>query len=337
MKILFSTTNNPHFVTIAEYTERALMKMGEVYFFDDRNFIIPGRIRKRISFLHQWDLSRINNELIRTIDKFKPDVFLEAGGHRIKVETVIRIKKKGIKTALWTIDYPRGFKPIIESAPFYDFVFTGGSEAYEILKNCNIKNLYFLPFACDPDYAYPMEVNEEERNSYGSDIVFVGSYYPNRLEILEKISDFNLSVLGPGWNKVPSNSPLNKCIKKTYGVSCEEWRKIYSSSKIALAVHYQDGKIPCYQASPKVYEVLACKCFLLSDNQKDVVKLFKPGRHLDIFNNIDDLRRKLNYYLSKPEERKAIAEKGWKEVISKHTYLHRIKKMFDIIYNRGKD
>ncbi|OPX30433.1 MAG: hypothetical protein B1H08_01680 [Candidatus Omnitrophica bacterium 4484_171] len=331
MKILFSSCRNPHFVTITEYIESALRKEGEVLFFDDRDFVVPGRIR--------WDLSRINNNLIRTIDKFKPDIFLEAGGHRILPRTVKKIGERGIKTILWTIDPPRNFEPVIESAPFYDFVFCGGSEAIDILNKHNIKNIYFLPFACDPGYAYPVEVNKEEKEFYRSDVVFVGSYYPNRLEILEKITDFNLGVWGPGWDRISNNSPLKKCIRKAEGVDYKEWRKIYSSSKMALTIHYQDGKTICHQASPRVYEVLACKSFLLSDNQRDVVRLFEPRRYLDIFDNINDLREKLNYYLKSPEKRRAIAECGYREVIKKHTYIHRVKEIFNIARkgeNNGK-
>ena len=331
MKIIFSSNKNPHFVTITEYIERALKETSEVYFFDDRNFIIPGRVRKRVSFFQSWDLSRINNNLIRTVDKFRPNIFLEVGGHRILPDTVKKIKKMKIKTILWTIDPPRDFEPIIESAPFYDFVFCGGSEAIEILKKCNIKNLYFLPFACDPEYAHPVEVSNEEKEFYGSDVVFVGSYYPNRLEILEKISDFNLSVWGPGWDRIPKNSPLKKRIKKTCGVSYKEWRRIYSSCKIALTIHYQDGKTLCYQASPRVYEVLACRCFLLSDRQRDVINLFEPKQHLDVFSDVSELREKINYYINNEEERKTIAERGFKEVINRHTYFHRITQMLGVV------
>ncbi|NLO90928.1 MAG: hypothetical protein GX410_02885, partial [Elusimicrobia bacterium] len=47
MKIFFSTVRNPHFATITEYVERALRgTASEVSFFDDRDFILPGRLHK---------------------------------------------------------------------------------------------------------------------------------------------------------------------------------------------------------------------------------------------------------------------------------------------------
>jgi spore maturation protein CgeB len=331
MKVLFSSNKNAHFITITEYIENALKKICDFRFFDNRSFIVPGRIRKIIKFVQTQELSRINKNLIKAIKAYKPDIFLEVGGHRVLSPTVRAIKARGIKTALWTIDPPRNFNPIVKVAPFYDFIFTGGSEAYEILQKYNITNLYFLPFACDPEFHKPVEVSKEERKVYQNDIVFIGSYYLNRFKILEGLSDFDLGVWGPYWNKISYNSKLRKCIRKTEGVSYKEWCKIYSAAKIALMIHYQDEGTLCYQASPKIYEIMACRTFLLSDNQRDVVRLFEPGKQLDVFTDIKELKKKLVHYLDNPQKRESIAELGYQEVIAKHTYHHRLKEMFNII------
>ncbi|PIV63925.1 MAG: hypothetical protein COS11_04820 [bacterium (Candidatus Ratteibacteria) CG01_land_8_20_14_3_00_40_19] len=332
MKILFSGYHNPNFITITEYIEEAIRKLGyQLISFDDRKFIIPGRLRKKFYFLHTLDLKRINGNLTKIARKEKPEIYIETGGYQIFPASIRAIKKMGIKTGLWTIDPIREDDPRLKIEFAYDFVFCGGTEMVEVLKGKEIENgPFWLPFACDPDFHKRVEVNQEERKKYGSDICFVGSFYPNRAEILEKITDFNLKVWGPGWNNLSFDSPLKKLAKESQ-LKPEEWRKIYSSSKIILAIHYQDGKIPCYQASPKVYEALACKSFLLVDNQKDVKSLFEDGKHLTIFKDIKDLREKIKYYLIHPEERERIAQEGYREVIQKHTYLHRIKKMLTVI------
>ncbi|MBU1853377.1 MAG: glycosyltransferase [Candidatus Omnitrophica bacterium] len=331
MRILFSSNKNPGFITITEYIEKALKKICETTFFENRAFIIPGRIRKAVRFLDRADLKRINGNLVSAVKRYKPDIFLEVGGHRIFADTVVEIKKQGIKTALWTVDPPRDFEPIIKVAPYYDFVFNGGSEAGNLLRPYNIKNIHFLPFACDPDFHKPVDVSTKEKEYYGNDIVFVGSFYENRMRILGQVSDFDIGIWGPGWEKIPRTALIKKCIRHTGGVEPEEWKKIYSSCKIAIAIHYQDGRIPCYQASPRVYEALACGCFLLSDNQKDVGMLFNKGEHLDIFRDGRELRAKIDYYLKHPEMRKGIAHRGYREVIERHSYNHRINEMLNII------
>jgi spore maturation protein CgeB len=98
-------------------------------------------------------------------------------------------------------------------------------------------------------------------------------------------------------------------------------------------MHYKDpeGIIPCYQASPRVYEVMACGGFLLVDNQPDVLRTFRDGEHLVVYNSINDLIEKLFYYLKNPEKRMEIARKGREEVLKKHTFSHRIKKIMEVI------
>lgn len=336
MKIIFSSNRNPHFETFTEYIEKAFKENNcEVIFFENRDFIIPGRIRERVAALYGWDLKRLNKKLISLAETYRPDMFLEAGGWNILPDTIETMKRIGIKTALWTVDPPRVFEPIIKTSPCYDYVFTQGSEAYEILEKYNIKNLYWMPFACDPDFHKPVEVSVEEKKKYGCDICFVGSggkLYTQRQEYLENLIDFDLGIWGPGWETLSPESPLKKFVRGGQ-TKPEEWVKIFSSSKLVFHSHYHDpeGKVPCYQASPRVFEALACRAFLVCDNQRDVLKLFKTGEHLIIFRDKKELREIMSYYLSHIEEARSIAEKGRKEVLEKHTFRHRIKKILDIM------
>jgi spore maturation protein CgeB len=324
-------------VTITEYIENALRASGfQTLFFDDRKFIIPARIRNRSACLDYLDLKRINKKLVSAIKSFNPDLFLEAGGHRILPETINTIKHHGIKTALWTIDPPIDFNPVVKAALYYDFVFTGGTEAYDILKEKDISNLSWLPFACDPDLHKPQILSEEEKKHYGTDIAFVGSVhpglYPFRIKFLESISDLDLAVWGPGSSDIPHDSPLIKHIRgeKT---PPDAWTKIYSASKIVLCMHYKDpeNRTACHQASPRVYEALACGAFLMVDAQRDVMTLFKDREDIVLFRDTDELRELIRFYLARPEERLKIAERGRRTVLEKHTYRHRVDEILKVV------
>ncbi|MFV1952016.1 MAG: glycosyltransferase [Nitrospinota bacterium] len=333
MKILFSGYHNPDFITITEYIEFAIKGSGhEPLIFDNRRFVIPGRIRDRVQLLHKIDIKRINKDLLSRVRRFKPDIFLETGGNRILPETVDSINREGVKTILWTTDVPIGFVPILEAAPHYNYVFTCGTEAYDILKGVGVKQLHWLPFACDPQFHRPVSLSSEETERYGADICFIGSYYPNRERILEEIVDFNPGIWGPGWERLPDRSPLRRNIKGSK-TGPDEWIKIYSASGIALAIHYKDpeNKVPCHQASPRVYEVLACGSLLIVDSQKDVLSIFVPGEDLVVFKDTNDLKRLLPYYLEHKDEARRIAKRGREKVINQHTYKHRVEEMLRIV------
>jgi len=217
-------------------------------------------------------------------------------------------------------------------AAYYDHIFCQGTEAIELLEQAGIKGAHWLPMACDPKYHRPVTVPESERIRYAHDLAFVGSYYPNRATLLETIAHLDLAIWGPGWDLLDPTSPLQRCIQGLHTVP-SEWLKIYSYAKIILAPHYQDpqNRFPTYQASPRIFEALACGAFVLSDNQRDVFALFNDGEHLTQFSSPGELIEKVNYYLNHPEERRAIAEKGRKEVLKKHTYTNRIGELLSVI------
>ncbi len=56
-------------------------------------------------------------------------------------------------------------------------------------------------------------------------------------------------------------------------------------------------------------------------------RLFKNGEHLVVFNNMQELKELIDYYLKHPSEAKIIAEKGRKEVLEKHTFIHRVNEI----------
>jgi spore maturation protein CgeB len=333
MKILFSGYHNPKFLTITEYMERAIEALGhELLIFDDRQHIVPGRVRQRIKWFHQFDLNHINNKIVSLAVEKKPDIAIITGGHRIAASTVRALKNNNIYTMLWTIDAPLNFQPIIDVAPLYDHIFCQGTEAIELLDQEGIQGAQWLPMACDPHEHRPVELSAEEKEHYGNDVVFVGSYYPGRAEFFERLVNFDLGIWGPGWEKLESKSKLRKCIKG-FHTPPSEWLKIYSASKIVLVTHYQDPekRFPVYQASPKIFEAMACGTFTVSDNQRDVFSLFKAGEHLIRFDNPGELVEKIKHYLDHSEERERIALQGREEVLKNHTYEHRIKKLLSVV------
>jgi len=329
MKILFSGHHNPHFLTITEHLEKAIQSQGhDLVIFEDRQHKIPGRARRYSLFLNQLDLKMINKKLLSLAEETKPSIAIVTGGHRISSETVKRIKYQGVLCVLWTIDAPLNFQPIIDAAPAYDHIFCQGTEAIELLDKAEIKGAQWLPMACDPDYHCPVISTDEETRIYGSDVVFVGSFYPQRASVFTRLVDFDFAIWGPGWDALPKSSPLRKHLKGRH-TRPEEWLKIYNASKIILSTHYNDpeDRFPVYQASPRVFEILACGAFQLCDDQRDVFTLFQDGRDLVKFTNGDDLVAKVKYFLAHPEERKAIAAQGRKTVLARHTYRHRIEEL----------
>jgi hypothetical protein len=177
VKILFSGFHNPHYETVTEYLEGAIRTFGHVLvIYDDRRHLIPGRIRYRVPWAHRLDLSVINRRLLRLAREERPHLAIVMGGERVLDETVQSLKAAGVTTVLWTIDAPAGNWSVSRAAPFYDHVFCQGSEAVEILERAGLAHAWWLPMGCDPSRHRAVSLSPEEKEQYGHDVVFVGSW-----------------------------------------------------------------------------------------------------------------------------------------------------------------
>lgn len=333
MRILISGYHNPHYLTVTEYIERAVAALGhELVVFDDRLILFPGVLEDRLPPLRSISRAVLNRRLVALVRRTAPDVVVVTGGHEITRRCVRRMAGLGARVVLWTTDPPRAEDRMLTTAADYDRVYCQGTEYIEILAARGVGGARWLPMACDPQIHRRPHLSEEERRRYAVDIAHVGSHYPCRAAMLSALNGFDLGIWGPGWERLPPGSPLRARLRGAH-TAPETWLKIYRASRMVIAVHYRDpeGGFPVHQASPRVFEALACGAFLLTDRQRDVLALFRDGEHLVSFSDAEDLRRKAAFFLAHPEERRRIAAAGRREALRRHTYAHRIRSLLQTL------
>ena len=83
----------------------------------------------------------------------------------------------------------------------------------------------------------------------------------------------------------------------------------------------------------RVFEIMACGTFLLTNRIKDngFDQLFEEGKHLVTYSSDRELLSLIKYYLENEKERENIAAQGHKLAVSRHTYFHRIQAMFNYL------
>ena len=78
----------------------------------------------------------------------------------------------------------------------------------------------------------------------------------------------------------------------------------------------------------RLFDVLACGGFLLSEYRPCIGEIFRIGKELDIFRTPAELRDKVDYYLKHPDECREIAQAGQRNVLRGHLYRNRLKRIF---------
>ena len=80
----------------------------------------------------------------------------------------------------------------------------------------------------------------------------------------------------------------------------------------------------------RVFDIIGAGGFLITDWREDLKDCFTIGKDLEIYDGLDDLLEKTDYYLKHDEKRVAIARHGLETVKNKHTYSARLKEIFSL-------
>lgn len=84
--------------------------------------------------------------------------------------------------------------------------------------------------------------------------------------------------------------------------------------------------------SLRIFDVLGCEGFLITNYQAELPEHFNIGEDLEAYTSLDDLMGKCEYYLLHDKERQEIAHNGFEKVKKYHTYDIRLTQMLEIAF-----
>lgn len=204
-----------------------------------------------------------------------------------------------------------GYEYRLKRAKQSDFVFASHSPSIEQFIKDGIapSKIRYLPWAAETSVYKPYPIIEKW------DWAFIG--YPNnefRIDLIDRfVKEFGLGdgrgYLGWRMGQYQGYNVLDDCAKKL------------SQARVLVNEAIKSD------LNMRVFESLACKRLLITEEVPDLLKHFKDGVHLKTFKTIDEAVDIAKYYLAHPEEREIIAENGYREFLANHTYMHRTKEI----------
>jgi spore maturation protein CgeB len=225
--------------------------------------------------------------------------------------------RHGCQVALWEVNQGIWQGHQASSIPFYHHVFALDSHLVPVFEASGLPCVEHLCACADPAEHYPIALSDEERAWYSADVSFVGTQHPDRVKMLDQLTEWDLRVYGLGWDGVEES--LKRCVRAepVYGL---KKTKIFSASRISINVHRPHM---IRGENFRVFEVAACGGASFSSFKPDLVECFEPGSEVVVFDDADDLRDKVRHYLSRPDELDAVRAAGRRRVLAEHTYDHR--------------
>jgi len=178
----------------------------------------------------------------------------------------------------------------------YDYFYYFDQAGFPALKRLGVSNPRLLLPATDPEVYKRQNIVKKVH-----DVSFVGNIFPERRKILDRLKK--------QFRVLETQAFMGKMVD------------IFSKSKIVFNLGV--GKTG-YQL--RVFEALGMACFCLTNEIPPEFRVFEDRKHLAYYNN-GNLEGLITHYLARDADREAIAQRGYAEVMSKHTYNHRVSQI----------
>lgn len=297
MNILFSSlleedkSESQHYI-------RVLERMGHKVFCIGRPSAIDQPERGiRVTAGYALDTSLTS---ICKIAGFQPELFLY-----VELFGLIPrgIEKAPFPTACVICDTHRVLDVRQKTARFFDHVFLYHRNYLRYFNEHPANHVHWMPYACDSEFYHPLPVERD------LDVTFIGQsgVATERGLLLTELS-----------RRYRTNE-----LRFYYQ---REIPEIYSRAKIVINMPLADD------LNFRTFEAMSCGSMLLTrrvNNGQEI--LFEEGKHYAAFSTEQEMFQKIDYYLTHPVEREAIAAAGLLEVQHHHRLEQRLEKLLSSV------
>ena len=313
-KILFAAwaCENEFYSTFKNWYQPLKSHFGDFPVFDPQKY------------LYYYGEEEMNRMFMEKIEKEKPDYLLIwIVNEIVHLNTLKKIRERfpKIKIIAFYGDDDTQFEDVSRYVSlFCDYNLVFQKEYIDKYEQEGIQNVFFT---CGGD----VKMFKPEKLKKIYDVVFIGTPKKDyRYDLIKFIKEkgVNLKLFGFGWNNYPEFSDI-------YGgpLGNKDLIKVYNQSKINLCFSRNDLGKPHMKG--RIFKIAACKSFVLMENSPIYASLFNKNE-LVMFNDKNDLIKKINYYLKNEKERERIADAIYKKIKLKYNLNSELSAFFKLVY-----
>lgn len=298
---------------------RALEEIGhEVGYFERNSIHLP--------LVGKYSLNSTHNGLEQTVVEEEVNALLVIKGYDLSHERLKRIWESTEATLLnWNPDNPYQVRSkqqhatdYLDTLSVYDVVFTWGEFLITTLEEDGGTDVRYLPFAHDPSYHYPADPRAE----YNCEVAFLGHYSSKREQYLSSLTEFDFQVRGNMWRWKCFDLSLRRAYQSP-ALGHPEYARAMASADIIVNV-VADHNIPAQNM--RTFEAPASGTLMVTTRTEGQQRYFPDEEACVMYDDPEELREVVAYYLDDDEEREAIAARG-QEYVQEHTYADRMRKL----------
>ncbi|MEY2703165.1 MAG: hypothetical protein RLY43_1803 [Bacteroidota bacterium] len=342
-KILISYHRFP---SIAKDLSDALINSGvdvELFYVDDYQTFFYKRIIKPIrKFFYYCGFKNISNKIFfdckldysnfvtenfkRKYEEFKPDMIfvIQGAPHSLQYISTLNVFKVG-----WWIEPSDEIEELLINSSPFDFYYCFSLLSIDRLGKYK-KNIGYMNHFVDRRI---FRVLPDVSKKY--DLVFVGNWSEWRDDVIRAVLSVtsNIVIYGPRWrSRSDISSNILKKIHMGNHIEGQDLNLLYNKSKIVLNAA---RKLGSNGLNMRFTEALSAGSFLVTDMVAEIPTHFLDGESLVVFQNLDDLKRLVNFYLKYDARRNSIAINGEKVINQNYDYSEFANKIIRLYSNHA--
>lgn len=301
----------------------ALRRLGQdVKPFDTQSYGVRSRTLNWLRFRYPvgpfvW---RINRDLLRSVEDYRPDVVWFDKPIFFTAETMEIIKKSGAQIAFYVQDSPFGprndgcwhqFMQVYRLADLHCVLREADIPRYSARGIPWIK----ITLCFDPEMHVPPQIAIGD-NARDREISYIGHPYEQRPVFLLKLArEHHLPVYVNGirdqWLRALPSKDLQYFVLGGF-LAGEDYRTAIWKSKINLSFVTEDNE---EDIALKAMEIAGCGGFLLALRTPGHQAIFEEDREAVFFSSIEECADKCRFYLGRPDLREFIALRGHERAV----------------------
>lgn len=254
------------------------------------------------------------------------------GRYRI-ADVLAHLRKKQIPTFGYHLDIwlglPRQKDLFIDPYWRLEYFFTCDKEMADMMsrQQDRFPKTYYLPAAVIERDSFLLD----RPTTYDYDVIFTGAYEHHReWPYRKKLVNWLHETYGKRFHRYGRPDRDQPDAKYIMG---SDLNTVYANAKVVVGDSFCPNFKKTYYWSNRAFEVLGKGGFLIHPYIKGMEDYFTDKEHLVFyeFNNFEQLKKLIDYYLAHNEEREQIRRQGHEHVKANHTFTNRLKHMLEVI------
>lgn len=296
---------------------------------------------------------KINRPVFNAVKQSAPDLIWVDQGQMLDAALIAKLRTLSVPIVNYTIDDPFGgrdgrrFNNYLGAVPFYDLLAVVREENVAEAKALGAREVMRIWRSADEIAHRPRTLTDEDIKKWGSEVCFIGTWFPERGPFMAKLAraGLPLSIWGERWQKAPEWPVLEAHWRGSSQNDPEIYARIIQGAKISLGLLSKGNRD---RHTQRTFEIPAIGGLLCAERTDEHCESFKDGVEAVFWNDaqecVDQCRRLLSddqliatikrnghqRYLRSPYNNEAVVRS-----ILDHALFMQAKKENDVLLNQS--